>query len=74
MDFVFSPPPQASLPIVGNAQRFPIHRIYCVARNYVDHAQEMGDTGREPPFSLPSRPMPPSAPRRVSRWTCPTPA
>lgn len=50
MDFVFSPPPQASLPIAGSTQRFPIHRIYCVARNYVDHAQEMGDTGREPPF------------------------
>ena len=50
MNFIFSPAPQASLPISGSAQRFPIHRIYCVARNYVDHAQEMGDTGREPPF------------------------
>lgn len=50
MDFVFSPPPPASLPVVASSQRFPIHRIYCVARNYADHAQEMGDTGREPPF------------------------
>jgi fumarylpyruvate hydrolase len=29
---------------------FPVHRIYCVGRNYVDHAIEMGGTGREPPF------------------------
>ena len=28
---------------------FPVHRIYCVGRNYVDHAIEMGATGREPP-------------------------
>ncbi len=28
----------------------PIHRIYCVGRNYEDHAKEMGFTGREPPF------------------------
>lgn len=29
---------------------FPVHRVYCVGRNYVEHAQEMGHTGREPPF------------------------
>ena len=29
---------------------FPVHRIYCVGRNYVEHAKEMGFTGREPPF------------------------
>jgi fumarylpyruvate hydrolase len=29
---------------------FPVHRIYCVGRNYEDHAKEMGFTGREPPF------------------------
>ncbi len=50
MDFVLPPAAPASLPIVGSTQRFAIHRIYCVARNYADHAQEMGDTGREPPF------------------------
>ena len=31
-------------------QRFPVHRIYCVGRNYEEHAKEMGATGREPPF------------------------
>jgi fumarylpyruvate hydrolase len=44
------PAPEASLvPVVGGGQ-FPIHRIYCVGRNYAEHAKEMGHTGREPPF------------------------
>jgi fumarylpyruvate hydrolase len=42
--------PAASLPIVGKSERFPVRRIYCVGRNYVEHAKEMGFTGREPPF------------------------
>ena len=50
MSFVFTPPAVPSVPVVGRAERFPIHRIYCVGRNYVEHAQEMGFTGREPPF------------------------
>ncbi|MDX1433124.1 MAG: fumarylacetoacetate hydrolase family protein [Gammaproteobacteria bacterium] len=49
--YVFSPPPVASLPVRGTAQRFPVHRIYCVGRNYAAHAIEMGhDPHREPPF------------------------
>jgi fumarylpyruvate hydrolase len=35
---------------LGQAHRFPVHRIYCVGRNYEEHAKEMGFTGREPPF------------------------
>ena len=38
------------VPIVGTEDRFPVHRIYCVGRNYEEHAKEMGFTGREPPF------------------------
>jgi fumarylpyruvate hydrolase len=38
------------VPVVGKAERFPVHRIYCVGRNYEEHAKEMGFTGREPPF------------------------
>jgi fumarylpyruvate hydrolase len=38
------------VPVVGRAERFPARRIYCVGRNYVEHAKEMGFTGREPPF------------------------
>lgn len=50
MSYVFSPPPLASVPVIGSADRFPVHRIYCVGRNYAEHAKEMGFTGREPPF------------------------
>lgn len=39
-----------SIPIHNDSQRFPVRRVYCVGRNYADHAIEMGDTGREPPF------------------------
>lgn len=39
------------LPVAGGDARFPVGRIYCVGRNYADHAREMGhDPGREPPF------------------------
>ncbi|MGI9216957.1 MAG: fumarylacetoacetate hydrolase family protein, partial [Hydrogenophaga sp.] len=50
MSFVFTPPPVVSVPVVGRTERFPVHRIYCVGRNYEEHAKEMGFTGREPPF------------------------
>jgi fumarylpyruvate hydrolase len=40
-----------TLAITGSTQRFPVRRIYCVGRNYADHAREMGgDPGREQPF------------------------
>jgi fumarylpyruvate hydrolase len=48
--YVIAPPPTVSVPVVGRAERFPVHRIYCVGRNYEEHAKEMGFTGREPPF------------------------
>ena len=48
--FVIPALEQVSVPVVGTTARFPVQRIYCVGRNYVDHAQEMGFTGREPPF------------------------
>lgn len=51
MSFVFSPPAPAAVAIVGRSERFPVHRIYCVGRNYAAHAREMGkDPEREPPF------------------------
>ncbi len=50
MSYVIAPPPVASVPVVGTTDLFPVHRIYCVGRNYEDHAKEMGFTGREPPF------------------------
>jgi len=50
MTYLFEPAPPVSVPIVGQASTFPVHRIYCVGRNYEEHAREMGFTGREPPF------------------------
>ena len=50
MSYTFNPPATISVPVVGKAERFPVHRIYCVGRNYEEHAKEMGFTGREPPF------------------------
>ncbi|MDO9357727.1 MAG: fumarylacetoacetate hydrolase family protein [Polaromonas sp.] len=50
MSFVFTPPPLISVPVVGSSERFPVRRVYCVGRNYEEHAKEMGFTGREPPF------------------------
>jgi fumarylpyruvate hydrolase len=50
MSFVFPPPATVSVPVVGLAERCPVNRVYCVGRNYEEHAKEMGFTGREPPF------------------------
>jgi fumarylpyruvate hydrolase len=40
--FAFEPHQQASLAIAGRVERFPVHRIYCVGRNFAEHAKEMG--------------------------------
>ncbi len=50
MSYVFTPPAIVSVPVVCRAERFAVNRIYCVGRNYEEHAKEMGFTGREPPF------------------------
>ena len=49
MRYVITPPAVVSVPVAGGGD-FPVHRIYCVGRNYAEHAQEMGFSGREPPF------------------------
>ena len=51
MGYAFAAPAQAVVPIDGSTDLFPVHRIYCVGRNYAAHAREMGmDPEREPPF------------------------
>ncbi|WP_315782760.1 fumarylacetoacetate hydrolase family protein [Bradyrhizobium sp. SZCCHNPS1003] len=42
--------PQPSLPVVGEAGVFPVRRIWCVGRNYLEHIREMGNDERDPPF------------------------
>jgi len=50
VDYVIAPPPQAAVPVAGGGL-FPVRRIYCVGRNYAEHAREMGhDPNAEPPF------------------------
>jgi fumarylpyruvate hydrolase len=49
-DYVIAPPPQAAIPVAGGGL-FPVRRVYCVGRNYAEHAREMGhDPNAEPPF------------------------
>ncbi|MBT3065233.1 fumarylacetoacetate hydrolase family protein [Rhodoferax sp. U11-2br] len=50
MNFIFPPAAAVTMPVTGSDAQFPVHRIYCVARNYEDHAKEMGQLNREPPF------------------------
>ncbi|MDH4479141.1 MAG: fumarylacetoacetate hydrolase family protein [Rhodoferax sp.] len=50
MNYTFAPPATISVPVVGQPEQFPVHRIYCVGRNYEEHAKEMGGPGREAPF------------------------
>jgi fumarylpyruvate hydrolase len=61
-DFAFSPPQIPSVEIAGMRQRFPVHRIYCVGRNYADHVREMGSDLKEPPvfFTKPADAIVPS--------------
>jgi fumarylpyruvate hydrolase len=48
--YAFAPPAVVSVPVLGRSERFAVRRIYCVGRNYEEHAKEMGFTGREAPF------------------------
>ncbi len=50
MEYVFVPPIRPSLPVVGSESRFPVRRVYCVGRNYYEHAREMGEESIADPF------------------------
>lgn len=54
MSFVFPPHATPAIPVLGSTDRFPVRRIFCVGRNYAEHAREMGALeqaeGCEPPF------------------------
>ncbi len=51
MNWVIPPPAFVALPVDGTDAAFPVARVFCVGRNYAEHAVEMGhDPDREPPF------------------------
>lgn len=55
--YVITPSPVPALPVFGNKALFPVRRIYCIGRNFADHAIEMGrDPHREPPFFFQKNP------------------
>jgi fumarylpyruvate hydrolase len=56
MTYAFAPVAQAVLPIKGSDRVFPIHRIYCVGRNYAEHTKEMGGDTKDPPFFFQKNP------------------
>src|SRR5215212_6722622 len=49
-EYVIPPAPQAAVKVAGSAKKFPVRRIWCVGRNYLEHIREMGNDEREPPF------------------------
>ena len=56
-DYVFVPEPTPTIPVAGSDKLFPVRRIYCVGRNFADHAIEMGhDPDKEPPFFFQKNP------------------
>jgi len=57
MTYVFTPPAITALPIRGSDELFPVRRVYCIGRNYAEHAIEMGhDPNKEPPFFFQKNP------------------
>jgi len=57
MNYVIDAPALPTLPVRGSDDLFPVHRIYCVGRNYAEHAREMGhDPDKEPPFFFQKNP------------------
>jgi fumarylpyruvate hydrolase len=73
MTLVFEAAKQPTVPVAGGGA-FPVHRVYCVGRNYAEHAKEMGFTGREPPFFFlkPSDAVVPVAEGEIGRIAYPS--
>ena len=73
MSLVFEAAPPAIVPVAGGGD-FPVHRIYCVGRNYAEHAKEMGHSGREAPFFFlkPADTVVPVAEGETGRMAYPT--
>lgn len=64
--YLFPPEPQAALPIAGESGLFPVRRIFCIGRNYAEHAAEMGNAvDRSAPFFFTKTPMSLGAPGAI---------
>src|SRR5438067_6680531 len=48
--YVIDPPPQPAIAVAGTDALFPVRRVWCVGRNYIEHIREMGQDERAPPF------------------------
>jgi len=48
--FVIPAPPQTAIPVAGTGKSFPVRRVWCVGRNYLEHIRELGNDERQPPF------------------------
>ncbi len=48
--YVIAEPPQPAIAVAGRSETFPVRRIWCVGRNYLEHVREMGNDERQPPF------------------------
>src|SRR5579859_2959583 len=55
-DYVIPPAPQAVIAVAGTEKKFPVRRIWCVGRNYIEHIREMGQDERLPPFYFAKHP------------------
>ena len=55
MDYVIDPPKQAAIPVNGGGA-FPVRRVWCVGRNYLEHVREMGNATNAPPFFFAKHP------------------
>lgn len=74
MSYAFDPVAPVTVPLTGSDSLFPVHRIYCVGRNYADHALEVGhDLLAEPPliFCKPAASLLPVAPGTVGVFQYP---
>ncbi len=57
-NLAFAMPDWPTVPIVGSSQLYPVRRIFCVGRNYLDHAKEMGmQVDRDAPFYFTKSPV-----------------